>query len=89
MELIQAQERRCTGNEPLSRQLLQVAGTVLLDIEITVKLIVQGKVSCAPFLWYTNMHLVGLNVCCQVSNQYTCATGMEEVLSTLHVDRPG
>ena len=56
MELIQAQERRCTGNEPLSRQLLQVAGTVLLDIEITVKLIVQGKVSCATFLWYTNMH---------------------------------
>ncbi|CAL8466110.1 g5646 [Coccomyxa elongata] len=49
MELIQAQERRCTGNEPLSRQLLQVAGTVLLDVEITVKLIVQGKA------WMTNL----------------------------------
>ncbi|BDA50979.1 probable fanconi anemia group I protein homolog [Coccomyxa sp. Obi] len=49
MELIQAQERRCAGNEPLSRQLLQVAGTVLLDIEITVKLIVQGKA------WMTNL----------------------------------
>lgn len=65
MELIQAQERRCTGNGTLSRQLLQVAGTVLLDIEITVKLIVQGKVSRAPFLWCINIYVTGPNICCQ------------------------
>jgi hypothetical protein len=44
VELIQKQEARCSGNEPSLRQLIRVAGTVLLDIEITVKLVMQSKV---------------------------------------------
>lgn len=45
IKLIQKQETRVLGNEPLLRQLVQVAGTILLDIEITIKLVMQGKVS--------------------------------------------
>lgn len=89
MELIQAQERRCTGNEPLSRQLLQVAGTVLLDVEITVKLIVQGKVSRASSLWCINIYVTGPNVCCQETHYNAFAIGIDEVSSVVHVDRPG
>ncbi len=44
IKLIQKHEVRWQGNALVLRQLLEVAGTVLLDIEITLKHITQNKV---------------------------------------------
>ena len=44
--LLTRHEGQCTDTEPKRRQFAEVAGTVLLDVEMTVKLVSQGKVRC-------------------------------------------
>ena len=46
LSLVNGQEaRRSSGTEAARRQFTEVAGTVLLDVEMTVKLLSQGKVT--------------------------------------------
>lgn len=45
--LVNRQERRCADTDAGRRQFLEVAGRVLLDAEMTVKLLSQGKVGIA------------------------------------------
>jgi hypothetical protein len=45
--LLNRQEAQCSGSEARRRQFAEVAGTVLLDVEMTVKLVSQGKVCVA------------------------------------------
>lgn len=51
VDLVDAHEARSSGTEAKRRQFLEVAGTILLDIEMTVKLVSQGKVGSSLSLF--------------------------------------
>ena len=54
--LIDGQERQCAGTGVRRRQFLEVAGSVLLDVEMTIKLLSQGKVGVAVAVLCVTWH---------------------------------
>ena len=53
IDVIHAHEARSSGTEPKRKQFLEVAGTILLDVEMTVKLVSQGRVGSRRWFVFT------------------------------------